>query len=370
MLGRIDRRRDVGRRVAVATTAVEAQRVAPRAPSAVRVSDNGRFLVTEDGRPFFYLGDTGWELFHRLTRDEAVRYLQFRADQGYTAIQAVLLAEFDGLTVPNAYGDLPLDRTRSDEARRHAGRRSGVGGAVRLLGSRRLHRARSGEARTARRDAADVGPLGEQPAVAEPTSSSTNGTPKRTADSSAKRYRNHPIIWVLGGDRHTDGVEKVWRALARGIAIGTSGREDYSRVTMTFHPCGACTSSTAFHDDRVARLQHAADRSRARGPDAQLGADRGGLCAHPCQAGRRRRAALRGSSARFPRRAERLLVRRARAAARVLGRLRRRGGDHLRQSRRVAVLRAGPPAGQRTADVLDHGDPSARRGAASAARGG
>jgi hypothetical protein len=64
-----------------------------------------------------------------------------------------------------------------------------------------------------------------------------------------KRYAGHPIIWVLGGDRKTDGVETVWRAMARGIAIGTSGREEYGRVLMTFHPCGACTSSTAFHDD-------------------------------------------------------------------------------------------------------------------------
>ena len=85
-----------------------AQRVARRPLPLLRVSESGRFLVTEDGRPFFYLGDTAWELFHRLTRQEAVRYLQFRADQGYTAIQAVALAEFDGLTVPNVYGDLPL----------------------------------------------------------------------------------------------------------------------------------------------------------------------------------------------------------------------------------------------------------------------
>ena len=36
----------------------------------LRVSDNKRFLVTADGRPFFWLGDTAWELFHRLTREE------------------------------------------------------------------------------------------------------------------------------------------------------------------------------------------------------------------------------------------------------------------------------------------------------------
>ena len=116
----------------------------------------------------------------------------------------------------------------------------------------------------------------------------------------------------------------------------------------------------------VARLQHAADQPRARAADSQLGEDRGGLRAHTGEAGRRRRAALRGSSARLPRRAERLLVRRPRPATRVLGRLRRRGGDHLRQSRRVAVLRTGPSADQRTTDVLDRGDPPAGCGAASA----
>src|SRR6187397_3257391 len=78
-----------------------AQRTVRRPLPRLRVSESGRFLVTEDGRPFFYLGDTAWELFHRLTREEAVRYLEFRAGQGYTAIQAVALAEFDGLTVPN-----------------------------------------------------------------------------------------------------------------------------------------------------------------------------------------------------------------------------------------------------------------------------
>jgi len=50
----------------------------------IKVSENKHFLVFEDGRPFFYLGDTGWELFHRLNREDAVRYLQSRAGQGFT----------------------------------------------------------------------------------------------------------------------------------------------------------------------------------------------------------------------------------------------------------------------------------------------
>src|SRR5579871_4511620 len=75
----------------------------------LKVSENKRFLVTSDGKPFFYVGDTAWELFHRLNREEADRYLEKRAKQGFTVIQAVAIAEFDGLTVPNAYGDVPFD---------------------------------------------------------------------------------------------------------------------------------------------------------------------------------------------------------------------------------------------------------------------
>ena len=30
----------------------------------LKISDNGRFLVHKDGKPFFYLGDTAWELFN------------------------------------------------------------------------------------------------------------------------------------------------------------------------------------------------------------------------------------------------------------------------------------------------------------------
>lgn len=82
------------------------------------ISPNHRYLL-RDGKPFFWMGDTGWELFHRLDRQQADQYLKRRAQQGFTVIQAVALAEFDGLHTPNAYGDLPLtgdDPSRPNEA--------------------------------------------------------------------------------------------------------------------------------------------------------------------------------------------------------------------------------------------------------------
>src|SRR4051812_21165066 len=74
----------------------------------LEVGPDHRHLVKGDGTPFFYLGDTAWELFHRSDRDDAELYLKDRAAKGFTVIHAVVLAEFDGLTVPNAYGHLPL----------------------------------------------------------------------------------------------------------------------------------------------------------------------------------------------------------------------------------------------------------------------
>src|SRR5690348_1460712 len=85
----------------------------------LKVTHNHRYLEYENGKPFFYLGDTAWELFHKLNREEATKYLTNRAIKGFTVIQATVLAAGNGLTVPNAYGDVPFigkDATRPNEA--------------------------------------------------------------------------------------------------------------------------------------------------------------------------------------------------------------------------------------------------------------
>src|SRR5688500_7081426 len=107
--------------VAGLVAASAARAASPPAPlPRLKVSDNKRFLVTrDDDQPFFYLGDTAWELFHRLDRAEADFYLENRAKLGFNVIQTVALAERDGLREPNPYGDLPLvdnDPTKPNDA--------------------------------------------------------------------------------------------------------------------------------------------------------------------------------------------------------------------------------------------------------------
>jgi hypothetical protein len=62
---------------------------------AIQPSACGRHLVRHVARlePYFYLGDTAWELFHRLDDAEAETYLRNRAAKGFTSVMVVVLAE-------------------------------------------------------------------------------------------------------------------------------------------------------------------------------------------------------------------------------------------------------------------------------------
>ena len=59
-----------------------------------------------------------------------------------------------------------------------------------------------------------------------------------------QRYRDKPVIWILGGDWFADGVEDIWRAMAAGIAEGDGGSH-----LKTYHPKSPRSSSQWFHQD-------------------------------------------------------------------------------------------------------------------------
>ncbi len=216
---------------------------------ALKVSENRRYLVTADGRPFFYLADTAWELFHRTDRKQAVEYLDTRAGQRFTVIHAVALAEVNGLRDPNSHGDLPF--VDADPARpaltpganpkdaRQYDYWDHVDFIVDEANKRGLY-------------VAFLPTWGRWLGVQERERDDrviTAANARAYGEFLGKRYGRKGIIWVLGGDRAGAGFEDVWRALAKGIAIGVSGREDYDAVLMTYHPGGGQTSSTWFHND-------------------------------------------------------------------------------------------------------------------------
>ena len=197
----------------------------------IQVHPSGRTLMTEAGTPFFWLGDTAWELFHRLMLGEAEHYLSRRAAQGFTLIQAVALAEFDGLRAPNANGDLAL--VNDDPSRPNEPYFAHVDAIVRLAAAHGLYIGLLptwGDKVTTQRGAGQ--------AVFTPASARQYG------EWLGRRYAGDSnIIWILGGDRlpvHADGDDRpTWRAMAEGIVAGL-GR----RPLMTYHIAGGMVSTS------------------------------------------------------------------------------------------------------------------------------
>ena len=44
---------------------------------SLKISENGRYLTKADGSAFLWIGDTAWELFHKLDCEEATEFLKY-----------------------------------------------------------------------------------------------------------------------------------------------------------------------------------------------------------------------------------------------------------------------------------------------------
>jgi len=191
----------------------------------LKCSPNKRYLMTESGKPFFYLGETAWELFHRCDRDEADLLLSDRAEKGFTVVQAVALAEIDGLNTPNSYGHCPLqDNDPLRPVEEYWGHVDWIVQRANELG---LY----------------IGFLptwGDKWYNDNPVFTEQNA--RRYGQWLGKRYRDAGIIWILGGDRpiQNDRQVKTVRAMAEGLKEGDGGSH-----LLTFHPPG-CQSSSKF----------------------------------------------------------------------------------------------------------------------------
>lgn len=72
----------------------------------VKVSENKRYFVDQNGDPVFWLGITQWQIFREYTLEEARIILENAGSKGFAFVQAMLMGVGDG-TQPNVYGQKP-----------------------------------------------------------------------------------------------------------------------------------------------------------------------------------------------------------------------------------------------------------------------
>lgn len=199
----------------------------------LEVSENRRFLVTAEQKPFFYLGDTAWQMLYRMDRGEIDDYLRDRAAKKFTVVQCVILGELDGLETPNREGHLPLhalDPARPNEAffslvDHVVERADALGLYVALLPTWGSH-------------------VEDKPhALFENYHPFTAENARAYGAFLGRRYREHTnVIWMLGGDRDPTGHEAIWNALAAGI------RENDTQALMTYHCQGYASAARYWRD--------------------------------------------------------------------------------------------------------------------------
>src|SRR5579883_213458 len=197
----------------------------------LKVSANGRYFVDQDGKPFFYLGDTAWLVFQRLDHKELEEYLKDRADKGFTVLQAYVLRGLDvrhpdGAT--SLLGEKPLldrDPTRPNErffknVDYVVNRANEYGLVMGLVVAKSWH----------------VNKHPEQ--VFDDKNSYTFG---KFLD---QRYKDNAVIWYVGGDSPPSEDRAIWLAMVKGLKEGSAGRQ-----LISYHGQGHTSSSDWFHKE-------------------------------------------------------------------------------------------------------------------------
>jgi hypothetical protein len=183
-------------------------------------------------------------MFHRLTRDEVDIFLEKRRSQGFTVIQAVALAEFDGLTRPTPAGHLPLINRNPAQPDIKDGPNNDYWDDVDFMVD------------LAARKGIYVAML---PTWGDKVLKKWHGEEIFTPENAesygyfvGKRYgARKNLIWVLGGDRpcERESDYAVWRAMVQGIKRGEKDTDGGFHHIMTYHPMGGNSSSKWFHGD-------------------------------------------------------------------------------------------------------------------------
>jgi hypothetical protein len=201
-----------------------AQRAKPWDNGRLKVSDNHRYLIHENGTPFFWLGNTAWLISERLTRDEVEYYLVNEHRAGYNVEQIQVI---NSIPTFNIYGqqanDASFDMWKFSKKDQY-GYWEHLDFIVDFAASQGIYIAMDCV-------------WGSQITKMDIKKAEKYG------QFLGERYKDKPnIIWMMGGDVLGDRGTASWDALAKAIR-----KADPNHV-MTFHPRGRTTSSRWFAD--------------------------------------------------------------------------------------------------------------------------
>ena len=217
---------------ALALTATTMPASAQNRTPRLTVSANGRY-VEAGGKPFFWLGDTGWLLLAKLNRDEVETYFATRERQGFNVIQVMVLHRpemTNPITGPALVdGDIARPRTTPGSDPAKPGEYDYWDHLDWVIDRAAAHGIYL----------ALVPAWGSFAEMRQLTVDTAPGYGRFLAE----RYRDKPnIIWLNGGDTHADMATLAWRSL------GTTIKAIDPNHLMTFHPFGRTDSSWEFHD--------------------------------------------------------------------------------------------------------------------------
>ena len=196
----------------------------PWSNGKLTVSANHRYLVHENGQPFFWMGNTSWLMPERLNRDEVEFFLTREREEGYNVEQIQVLC---AIPTYNVFGQQANDETFNFAPYTKAG----IYGywdhldyIVNMAEANGIYIAMDCI-------------WGSQISKMDEKKATLYGK------FLGERYKDKPnIIWMIGGDIMGDKGTASSDALARAIK-----KADPNHL-MTFHPRGRTTSAWWYND--------------------------------------------------------------------------------------------------------------------------
>tara|TARA_R110002051_G_scaffold66187_1_gene119948 strand:+ start:502 stop:1896 length:1395 start_codon:yes stop_codon:yes gene_type:complete len=199
----------------------------------LQVSENGHYFQTEDGKPFFWLGDTGWLTFKKLNRDEIETYFKNRKAKEYNVIQIMTLHSEE---MANIYGDSALVNKDVSKPLTTPGNDFNnpeeydfwdhVDYTLDVAEENGLY-------------------IGMVPIWGTSVKKGMVNLEQAKAYATflGDRFKNRKnIIWLNGGDTPGEENTEIWNA------IGSILKSKNPNALVTFHPFGRTDSSDNYHD--------------------------------------------------------------------------------------------------------------------------